>query len=147
VTPTLTAILPSDPAVLFGTVGYTHNFGRPINSMIGSSSIERVRPGDEPSATAGIALSLNPRTSFSLGYAHTWSLGTRTRLRTAGSDGVLGEARDVKTRSLQIGRLMFGVSYRTSPRTTINWNVEAGVTDDATDLRTTLRIPFTFNAF
>ena len=66
-------------------------------------------------------------------------------MRTAGSDGVLGPSMKVETRDLQIGRLMFGVSYRTSPTTTINWNVEMGATDDATDIRTTLRIPFSFN--
>ena len=52
-----------------------------------------------------------------------------------------------RLRDLQIGRLLFGVSYRTSPTTTLNWNVEVGATDDAADVRTTLRIPFTFNAY
>lgn len=118
--------------------------------MIGPAFIERVKPGDEPSASLGIALALalNPRTSLSLGYAHTVSLGTRTRLRVVDvQTDQLGDARATRTRDLQLGRLLFGVSYRTSPRTTINWNVEVGATDDATDLRTTLRIPFSFNLF
>ncbi|MBP6031420.1 MAG: hypothetical protein KA533_08325 [Sphingobium sp.] len=59
----------------------------------------------------------------------------------------MGNPMTTNSRDLQLGRFLFGVSYRSSPRTTINWNVEMGATDDATDLRTSLRIPFTLNAF
>lgn len=146
--PNLTAILPSDPAVLFATLGYTYNFARNVNTEIGSSVLERVKPGDQPSASVGIAVSLNPRTSLSFGYAHTWGFGTETRLRTRdATTQALGEPSDTTTRDLQLGRFLFGVSYRTSPRTTINWNIELGATEDATDLRTTLRIPFTLDLF
>jgi len=148
VSPNLTAILPSDPAVLFATLGYTRNFGRTINRRIGSALVERVRPGDQPSASVGIALSLNPRTSLSFGYAHTWGFGTQTRLRMFDPQtDQPGDAFDSTTRDLQLGRFLFGVSYRVNPRTTINWNVELGATDDATDLRTTLRIPVSLNLF
>jgi len=148
VSPNLTAILPSDPAVLFATLGYTRNFGRNINRQIGTALVERVRPGDQPSASVGIALSLNPRTSLSFGYAHTWGFGTETRLRTIDpQSGAAGDAFDTTTRDLQLGRFLFGVSYRVNPRTTINWNVELGATDDATDLRTTLRIPVSLSLF
>ena len=148
VTPTLTAILPTDPAVLFGTFGYTFNFGRNIGTRIGSAIVDRVVPGGEPSASVGIAVSLNPRTSLSLGYAQTMAFGTKTWLRTIDSTtGAVSAQQTVKTRDLQLGRLLFGVSYRTSQRTTINWNIELGATDDATDVRTTLRIPFSLTGF
>lgn len=146
VTPNLTAILPTDPAVLFGTFGYTHNFGRNINRQIGSAFIERVEPGDQLSTSLGIGISLNQRASISLGYAHSWSLGTKTGLRMNDNQGNPLDPITTKTRDLQLGRLLFGVSYRTNPRTTINWNVEVGATEDATDLRTTLRVPFTLGA-
>ena len=148
VTPTLTAILPTDPAVLFGTLGYTVNFGRDIGRRIGTAIVDRVAPGGEPSASVGIAVSLNPRTSLSLGYAHTMALGTKTTLRVIDAQtGDVSAPMRVRTRDLQLGRLLFGVSYRTSARTTINWNLELGATDDATDLRTTLRIPFSLRGF
>lgn len=148
VTPNLTAILPTDPAVLFATLGYTYNFARTINRQIGAAYIERVAPGSQPSASAGIAIALNPRTSISFGYAHTWAMGTRTRVRALNqTTQELGDAMTAVSRDLQIGRLLLGVSYRTSPSTTINWNVEVGATDDAADVRTTLRIPFTFTAY
>ncbi|MFK3888871.1 hypothetical protein [Sphingomonas sp. NPDC079357] len=148
VTPNLTAILPSDPAVLFATLGYTYNFARDINRQIGATYIERVAPGSQPSASAGIAIALNPRTSISFGYAQTWALGTKTRVRALNqTTQELSDPVTALSRDLQIGRLLFGVSYRTSPTTTLNWNVEVGATDDAADVRTTLRIPFTFNAY
>ena len=148
ITPTATAILPTDPAVLFGTLGYTFNLARNVNQQIGSAIIERVKPGGQPSASIGMAISLNPQASISLGYAHTVALGTRTRLRVIDpqTQGV-GNPQSVRTRDLQLGRLLFGISYRTSPTTTINWNVELGATDDATDVRTTLRIPLSINIF
>lgn len=142
VSPSVTAILPTDPAVLFGTIGYTRNFGASVNTAIPPVRITYVKPGDSVSFTAGIGIALNQRTSFNLGYAHTWAFGTRTRsvLMTppAGDDGI----REATARDLQIGRLLFGVTYRVSDRASINWAVEVGATDDATDLRTVLRIPF-----
>jgi hypothetical protein len=107
-----------------------------------------VTPGGAPAVSLGVAISLNPRTSISLGYAQTVALGTSTRLRTIDpQSGAISDPIDVSTRTLQLGRLLFGVSYRTSPATTINWNVELGATDDATDVRTTLRIPLNLTLF
>lgn len=148
VTPNLTAILPTDPAVLFATLGYTLNIARDIDRRIGAVFVERVAPGDQPSASAGIAIALNPRTSISFGYAQTWALGTKTWVRALDqTTQAPGDVMTTTSRDLQIGRLLFGVSYRTTPTTTINWNVEIGATDDASDVRTTLRIPFTFDTF
>lgn len=146
--PNLTAILPTDPAVLFATIGYTYNFPRNVNRRIGAAFLDRVSPGGQPSASLGIAISLNPRTSLSFGYAHTVALGTNTILQTIDAQsGAFSDRMRVRTRDLQLGRMLFGISYRTNAKTTINWNVEIGATDDATDLRTTLRIPLSLDIF
>ncbi|HEU0044497.1 transporter [Sphingomonas sp.] len=141
VSPSLTAILPTDPAVLFGTIGYTRNFGDDVDTLIGDTRIIYVKPGDSVSASAGIGLSLNDRTSLNIGYAHTWAFGTRIRSMIEdprpGDDGM----REQRARDLQVGRLLFGVTYRLNDRSSLNWSVEAGATDDATDLRTVLRVP------
>lgn len=147
VSPNLTALLPTDPAVLFATLGYTHNFGRHIDRFVGDTFIERVEPGGEPSFSVGVGLSLNDRTSVSFGYAQTWSFGTETRVRVQDSsqtNPVLSDPITSTTRDLQLARYMFGVSYRINEKTTINWNLEVGATDDAADVRTTFRIPFGF---
>ncbi len=143
VTPSVTAILPTDPAVLFGTLGYTKNFGRSFNTQIGSVIIDRVNPGDGISFSGGIGISLNQRTSINLGYAHTWAFGTRTfsHLVNPSNNPALNGEQEQLSRDLQIGRFLFGMTYRVNDQASVNWSVEVGATQDAPDLRTSLRIP------
>ena len=145
ISPSITAILPTEPAVLFGTVGYTYNIGRNVHTRIPPVEIERVEPGGEINLSAGIGLAVNQRTSFNLGYAHTWALGTRTvsRLLDQKTGEPTGDPIATRSRDLQIGRLLFGISYRLNNRSSLNWSVEVGATEDAPDVRTSLRIPFT----
>lgn len=141
ISPSITAILPSDPVVLFGTLGYTFNLGKSVDTRIPPVVISYVDPGDAVSGSAGIGISFNQQTTLNLGYAHTWAFGTKTRtsllMPTADWPGM----RDSRSRDLQIGRFLFGVTYRVTPRASLNWSVEVGTTEDATDLRTVLRIP------
>ncbi|MGN6376009.1 MAG: transporter [Sphingomonas sp.] len=141
VAPSLTAILPSDPAVLFGTIGYTHNFGRGVDTVIPPVRISYVKPGDAINFTAGIGVALNERASLNLGYSHSWAFGTRTRTELANPGPNDPGPAWSKSRSLQVGRLLFGVTYRATDRASINWSVEVGATDDAPDVHTVLRIP------
>lgn len=143
VSPSLTAILPTDPAVLFGTIGYTKNFGRSFNMPIGAVIVDYVRPGDAISFSGGIGISLNQRTSLNLGYAHNWSFGTKTITRPLVPSNNPGANEPSKrtSRDLQLGRFLFGVTYRVNDRASVNWAVEVGATQDATDMRTTLRVP------
>jgi len=141
ISPSLTAILPSDPVVLFGTMGYTFNLGKSVDTAIPPVRISYVDPGDAVSASAGIGISFNQRTSLNLGYAHSWAFGTRTTTRLLEPTPQWPGERETLSRDLQIGRLLFGVSYRMNDRASLNWSVEVGATEDATDLRTALRIP------
>lgn len=141
VSPSVTAILPSDPAVLFGTIGYTRNFGRAVDTVITPVRITYVKPGDALSFSAGIGIALNERTSLNLGYAHTWAFGTRTRTSLLDPGPMDPDFVESTSRDLQLGRLLFGVTYRATDRASINWSVEVGATDDAADVRSVLRLP------
>jgi hypothetical protein len=141
ISPSLTAILPSDPVVLFGTLGYTFNLGKSVNTQIPPVIINYVDPGDAVSASAGIGISFNQRATINLGYAHSWAFGTKTRTSLIVPTPQWTGMRMTTSRDLQIGRLLFGVTYRVTDRTSLNWSVELGATEDATDLRTVLRIP------
>ncbi len=145
VAPSVTLLMPADPATIFGVLGYTYNFGRNENTRISSAQIERVEPGGAPSATVGVGLALNDRLSLSLGYAHTVQLGTRSRIRPITiQNGIetVGDPITTRTRDQQLGRLLFGMSYRVTERTTIDWLVEVGATEDSPGVRTSIRIPF-----
>lgn len=141
IAPSLTAILPTDPVVLFGTLGYTFNLAKDVNTQIPPVIIRYVDPGDAISASAGIGISFNQRTTLNIGYAHSWAFGTRTRTSLIEPTPTWMDMRTTTSRDLQIGRLLFGVTYRVTDRASLNWSVEVGATDDATDLRTALRIP------
>jgi hypothetical protein len=141
IAPSLTAILPSDPVVLFGTLGYTFNLAKHVNTQIPPVIIDYVDPGDAISGSAGIGISFNQRTTLNLGYAHSWAFGTRTRTTLIVPSPSGQDTAESRSRDLQIGRFLFGVTYRVTDRASLNWSVEVGATDDATDLRTALRIP------
>ncbi len=146
ITPSITAILPSEPAVLFGTLGYTFNFAKNVNTDVGGERLERVEPGNQINISAGVGLALNERTSLNFGYNHAWSFGTKIRARHLNESTLtpIGEPYRTKSRDLQIGRFLFGASHRFSDLFQLNWTVEVGATEDAPDVRTALRIPFTF---
>ena len=141
ISPSVTAILPSDPVVLFGTLGYTFNLGKSVDTVIPPVRISHVDPGDAISASAGVGISFNQRTSLNLGYAHSWAFGTRTTTQLLDPTEAWPANRETLSRDLQIGRLLFGVTYRVTDTASFNWSVEVGATEDATDLRTTLRLP------
>jgi uncharacterized coiled-coil protein SlyX len=133
----LTVLYPSDPAVFFGGVTYTHTFPRDNVSRVvrdgGSEFLGTVAPGDTVGFNFGMGLALNEKASFSVGYDHS-SVG-RTRLNgevTAGS---------VRT---QLATLLLGYSYRLSKKTTLNVSVGAGLTRDTPDVSLTVRLPMTF---
>ena len=141
ISPSVTAILPSDPVVLFGTLGYTFNVGKNVNTRIPPVVINYVDPGDAISASAGIGISFNQRTTLNLGYAHSWAFGTKTRTSLINPTPAWMGMMESTSRDLQIGRFLFGVTYRATERASVNWSVEVGTTEDATDLRTVLRVP------
>lgn len=137
VQPGLTWLFPSDPAVFFGGVSYTHSFKRSNLSRLvlngERESIGTVAPGGVLGVNFGMGMALNEKTSFSLGV----ELNSVDRTRQNG-DPVLGSVRT------QLASLLMGYSYRHSQKTTINVSVSAGLTQDTPDLSLTLRVPFSF---
>lgn len=130
----VTAIYPTDPAVIFGSFDYLYNVPKDINKTIGNVPVGSIDPGDSISATLGFGLALNPRFSFSLGYSHSYIFPT---------DSDLGNTVQ-RSNSLQVGRMLMGWSFRLSERVTLNNNFEFGVTSDAPDMRMVVRVPYRF---
>lgn len=133
VQPGLTVIFPSDPAVFFGGVEYLYNFARDVNTTIGGAYIGRVQPGDQISFNFGMGLALNDRSSFSLGYKHTFVEKTRFN-GTVPSDAT----------STQLGQLLIGYAYSFSRSTSLNVSLGAGLTRNTPDVDINIRVPFMF---
>jgi hypothetical protein len=133
----LTWLLPSDPAVLFGSFTYLHNIAR--NNVERTvlngerESLGRIAPGGVFGFNVGIGLALNDKSSFSLGYDHNSVAATKQNGVT-----VPGSLRT------QLGTLLVGYSHRLDDRRSLNVSLGAGLTQDAPDLSLTVRMPFSF---
>ena len=133
VQPGLMVIYPTDPAVFFGSVNYLWNMKRNnITDSIGRS-LGEVDPGDSVGFNFGMGLSLNERTSLSMGYDH--NIFGKTKVNGVAPAGEL---------TTQIGTFLIGFSYKLTPKTNMNLSMGIGVTKDAPDIQLTLRFPTTF---
>lgn len=133
----LTVLYPSDPAVFFGSVTYTHNFARDNVSrkvLYGEEEfLGTIAPGGVLGFNFGMGLALNEKSSFSLGYDHS-SVG---RLRVNGEV----PAGSVRT---QLATLLLGYSYRFNSKYSLSVSVGAGLTADTPDVTISVRLPMTF---
>lgn len=135
--PSLTWLMPSDPAIFFGNFSYLHNIKRSnVYRTVLSGEQEalgEIKPGDVFGFNFGIGLALNDKASLSLGYDHS----SIARTYQAGQP-VPGSVRT------QLGTLLLGFSYRINEKRTINVSVGAGLTRDTPDVSLMARMPLTF---
>jgi hypothetical protein len=135
--PSVTWLLPSDPAIFFGGFSYTKNFkrGNVYRTVLngGKELLGTVEPGDVFGFNFGMGLALNERASFSIGYDHN-SVGRMHQ----NSVVIPGSVR------VQLGTLLLGYSYRMKNNRTLSVSVGAGLTRDTPDVTLMVRMPFTF---
>ncbi|MEE9927355.1 hypothetical protein [Microvirgula aerodenitrificans] len=143
----LSAILPSDPAVFFGSVNYTWNQKTSVNqnrcvryrsdandtSVCSATYIKDFDPGDVIGFNIGMGIAINDRSSFSLAYDHNVVLKSKVNGQTP---------EDAYT--AQIGMLQLGYAYRLTKATAVNLTLGVGVTRDSPDVQLTLRAPISF---
>ena len=134
VEPSVSMLFASDPAVIFANLSYFAHLGRDVNMQEGDVLVGRVDPGDSIGDAIGFGFAMNQRFSYSLGYRHNYILPTTSVLN----------GNEEKSDELQVGALLFGMSYRFNDRFSLNGNFEFGVTGDAPDMRFTLRVPLSF---
>lgn len=130
----LTMLYPSDPAVIYASLGYNYNIPGDVNKTLGEVFIGRVDPGDSVSASLGFGLALNPRLSVSLGYSHSYVFPTKTEVG----------ATTQESSSIQVGSMLMGMSFRLDDKRTLSSNFEFGVTSDAPDMRFVVRAPLRY---
>ncbi|WP_136254732.1 transporter [Onishia niordana] len=141
--PSLTVLFPSDPAIYFANIGYLFNLKDDVNERIGDSVIGEVDPGDAVRVSFGMAYSINPKSSFTLGYKNDFIGQTETEFTNPDTGVKITRTGE----SLNIGSMLLGWSYQLDPDVALNLNLEFGITEDAPDTTLTLRTPFGFNVF
>jgi len=135
--PSLTWLYPTDPAVFFGGLSYTYNFSRDgVSRLVLNNQREElgtIKPGDVWGLNFGMGLSINERSSFSLGM-ELYSVGPTEQ----NGQTVRGSVRT------QLASLLLGYSFRLTDKTNINVSVGAGLTRATPDLQLTVRVPVSF---
>ena len=135
VEPSITALYPTDPAVLFANVSYLYTLEDSVDTTVGAQFIEDVDPGDSVGFSFGVGFALNEELSLSLGYQHDFVFETETEIQGLGTD---------KSDEFSVGSFLVGGSFRVNDRVGINLTTQFGATDDAPDVQVVLRVPIRF---
>jgi hypothetical protein len=128
--PSITALYATDPAVLFGGLSYIWNIGRNNVTAAGGGSIGSYDPGDGFTFNFGLGLSLNERTSFSVGFEGDVFFKDKQNGQYI-----------LNAQNQNLGTLLIGYSYRLSKATTFNLSLGIGVTPDTPNITFWVRLP------
>lgn len=139
VEPSFTFILPSDPAVIFANIGYQYNQPITPDEQVAPGNIVReFDAGDAIRASIGVGLSLNERLSVNFGYDQTNFFNTTSLIEALNSAGdTVFQVR--RQPSSTVGAFLFGGSYALNDSIRLNVNTAIGATDEAPDMRISLR--------
>ena len=128
-----------DPAILFANIGYTYNKPEDFDDISSDDGDQpgEVDLGDSVQFGLGTAFALNREMSISLSYSQRVSDDTETKL-----DG--GSWSEVPGSDANAATMNFGVTYALGERTSLLTNIGAGLTDDASDMTVSVKVPYTF---
>ncbi|MBN8223230.1 MAG: hypothetical protein J0L89_00260 [Xanthomonadales bacterium] len=134
----VSAVKTSDPAILFGNIGYTYSFRASFDDI--DSNPDTVNPGDVRLGQsfyygAGVAFAFNERTSFSMSLSNR--LSARARTRTEGQPWLKVIGSDANAAMFNLG-----VTYAMSRHATMVGLLGIGLTPDAPDFSLGFKIPY-----
>ncbi len=109
------------------------NIKRDVDKTVAGTFVGEVDAGDAVGIGFGMGLGLNERSSFSIGYDHTWYGESK-------QDGVVPNG----TTGFQTASLLLGYSYRLNKNSSLSLSIGAGLTDDTPDTQFTIRLPYRF---
>lgn len=122
----LVAAKSSDPAVIFGSLSYTHNFKEDVDF------IGEVEPGSTIGYSLGMAIALSYQTAINFSFDHSIT----EKFKTAGTE--------VDGSFLNSANVKIGANWSINERSSVDFSVAFGVTDDAPDVSAEVRFPFIF---
>jgi len=134
----LSAVKTTDPAILFGNIGYTHSFKGSFDDL--DNNPDTVNPGDVRLGRsfyfgAGVAFAFNERTSLSISLSDRMSARARTRYAGGPWSKVIGSDANAAMFNL-------GVTYALSPKSTLVGLLGIGLTPDAPDFSLGFKLPY-----
>lgn len=119
---TVTWIKPADPAILYGSVGYTWNMEDDKNG-------QTIDPGDSVSISAGTAWAMSHALTMNFGLSQRYTMN-------AERDGVALEGSSNTSATFNTG-----ISYMISPDHALDVNLGIGLSEDAPDYLLTVSSP------
>ncbi|UOK36487.1 hypothetical protein MJP36_18460 [Pseudomonas palleroniana] len=140
ITPGISLVKTFDPAVLFGSLSYTHNFEESfddINSDVNQKTGGKVRLGDSFQLGAGVAFALNEKMSMSFSVSDL--VQRKSKLKPDGRDW-----QSVVSSDANAGYFNVGMTIAASDNLTIVPNLAIGITPDAPSFSFSLKFPYYF---
>ena len=140
ITPGISLVKTFDPAVLFGTLSYTHNFEESfgdISSTVNQKTPGKVQIGDSFQIGAGVAFALNEKMSMSFSVSDL--VQRKSKLKQDG-----GDWQSVVSSDANAGYFNVGMTIAATDNLTIVPNLSIGMTDDAPDFQFSLKFPYYF---
>lgn len=139
-TPGLSFVVTSDPAIFFGSASYYYNFNRSfadISTTPGTTQPGEVALGNAFQYSLGVAFALNDRLSLSTSFADR--LQDDTRILSPGSSWttIVGSGANVAVANV-------GMTYAYNPKTSLIMNLGVGITSSAPSFQLTATIPYNF---
>lgn len=140
ITPGISLVKTFDPAVLFGSLSYTHNLENSfddISSTVNQKVPGKVRLGDSYQLGLGVAFALNEKMSMSFSVSDL--IQRKSKLKPDG-----GDWQSVVSSDANAGYFNVGMTIAASDNLTIVPNLSIGLTDDAPDFTFSLKFPYYF---
>ncbi|WP_248798491.1 hypothetical protein [Pseudomonas sp. MWU13-2105] len=140
ITPGISLVKTFDPAVLFGTLAYTHNFEKSfsdISAQEGEVVPGKVQLGDSFQIGAGVAFALNEKMSMSFSVSDL--VQRKSRLQQSGQawQNVVGS-------DANSGFFNIGMTIAASPNLTVVPMLSLGMTPDAPNFSFSVKFPYYF---
>lgn len=138
VTPGISLVKTSDPAVLFGNLSYTYHLEgdfSDISPQVGVKVPGKVQLGNYFQFGLGVAFALNERMSMSMSFSELISRSSRIK-----PDG--GPWQTVNGSDANAAYFNLGMTYAATDRLTVVPSLAIGLTPDAPDFSFSLKFPY-----
>ncbi len=137
-----TAVKSSDPAAVFLTLLYTHNFSRTTRLLATDPFESEISPGNTFGYNAGVAVALNPELAVNFRVEQRFVSSTEITSRAPGSSTV-----SVPGSNLNVAIGFAGLTWALSRNVSMDLSFGIGLTEDSPDLSVRLTIPIRFELF